>query len=92
MMKRLCSVFVATAAIALAGLAGTAGPAAAAPPVGGCADGFRLISLADLAPLLGLTLEQVEAIPGIDTNGDLHTCYTVLPNGRIVGMDNHVHT
>ncbi|HEV8103397.1 MAG TPA: hypothetical protein VGP69_06660 [Gaiellaceae bacterium] len=39
---------------------------------------------------MGLTLEQVEAIHGIDTNGDLMTCFTQLPNGRFAGMDNHV--
>jgi hypothetical protein len=89
-MKRFGVTFATAAALALGCVAGTATPAQAAAPVGGCPDSFQLISLQDLASLLGLTLEQVEAIPGIDTNRDLMTCFTQLPNGRFAGMDNHV--
>jgi hypothetical protein len=89
-VKRVGVTFAAAAAFALGCVAGTAAPAQAAAPVGGCPDSFQLVSLQDLAPLLGLTLEQVEAIHGIDTNGDLMTCFTQLPNGHFAGMDNHV--
>jgi hypothetical protein len=89
-MKRLTAALFATAVLGLAAAAGMASPAAASPPVGGCPNGFALISLADLANLLGATLEQIEAIPGIDTNGDLNTCYTTLSNGRVTGTDNLV--
>lgn len=89
-MKRFGATVATAAAFALGCVAGTASPARAAAPVGGCPDSFQLISLQDLAPLLGLTLEEIEAIPGIDTNGDLMTCFAQLPNGRFAGMDNHV--
>lgn len=62
--------------------------ASATPQVGGCPTHFSLISTADLAPLLGLTEEQVEAIPSLDLNGDHMTCYTQLTNGRFAGLDN----
>jgi hypothetical protein len=91
-VKRLGAAVVAATTVGLAFIGGNAAPARAAAPVGDCPASFQLISLQDLAPLLGLTLEQVEAIPGIDTNGDLMTCFTQLPNGRFAGMDNHVPT
>jgi hypothetical protein len=78
----------ATVALALAGLGAAAAPAGASQPVGGCPDSFQLISLKKLAPLLGLTLEQVEAIPAIDNNGDGFTCVSQSASGNFHGTDN----
>ncbi len=46
----------------------------------------------DRESLLGLPLEELEAIPKIDLNGDLMTCWAQTPGGRPVGMDNVVPT
>jgi hypothetical protein len=87
-MKR--SLLAAIAAVVAAVFAGLgAGTAGAAPPKGGCPPTFTLITLQDLAPILGLTLDQVEAIPGIDTNNDGWTCYK-QEHGHTFGLDNVV--
>jgi hypothetical protein len=80
----------ATVALAFAGLGATAAPAGASQPVGGCPDSFQVISLKKLAPLLGLTLAQVEAIPAIDNNGDGFTCFRQAASGNFHGTDNNL--
>ena len=77
-----------TVALSLAGLGTTAAPAGASQPAGSCPDSFQLISLKKLAPLLGLTLEHVEAIPAIDKNGDGFTCVSQSASGNFHGTDN----
>jgi hypothetical protein len=80
-------LLLVTAVAAVAAAAGSVS-AGAVPAVGGCPSHFSLISATDLGVLLGLTEEEVLAIPSLDLNGDRMTCYTQLPNGRLAGLDN----
>ena len=91
-VRQLGAAACSAIATSLAVAAGFSSPATAAVPVGGCAPLFTLISLPDLASLLGLPLEQLLAIPKVDLNGDLLTCWVITPGGRLVGMDNVVPT
>jgi hypothetical protein len=79
-----------TVVLALTGLGAAAAPAGASQPAGSCPDSFQLISLKKLAPLLGLTLQQVQAIPAIDNNGDGFTCVSQSASGNFHGTDNNL--
>lgn len=92
-MRRLCAAIVIASLLALGALAGSAGTASAAPPIGQCPSGqFELVTLQELADLLGISLEQVQAIPAVDTNGDSNTCVAQSASGRFHGTDNVVPT
>jgi hypothetical protein len=88
-MNKRTHLLAATALAVLATVV-SGGTTAAAPPVGGCPALFSLISLEDLARLVGVTLEEIQETPGIDINQDLQTCYRILPNGRFSGLDHVV--
>jgi hypothetical protein len=87
---RAIRLTAAAVVLALSGLGFIAAPADASQPVGSCPDSFQLISLKKLAPLLGLTLQQVQAIPAIDNNGDGFTCVSQSASGNLHGTDNNL--
>jgi len=90
-MRRLSAAALIVLCLALGALAGFAGTASAGPPVGGCpSENFELVTLQELADLLGITLEQVQGIPAVDTNGDFNTCVAQSASGRFHGTDNVV--